>query len=138
MKIHTTNYKDTLIEIAEDCPVSKSEIPPVKRNKTLANIQLEMVLDNPYKYTSDEVLFECFVQKNNISESEKEKNHTEFFSKGQPCFRSSAIAKRYGFGIHSDSDGRIAFFPVESKVYQDLLKDDSVKKVKAMRTKRVR
>ncbi|HPZ25436.1 MAG TPA: DUF6157 family protein, partial [Kaistella sp.] len=97
MKVHTTNYIDTLIEIAEDSPVSKSEIPPVKRNKTLANIQIEMVLENPYKYTSDEVLFECFVQKNNISESEREKARSEFFSKGQACLRSSAIAKRYGF-----------------------------------------
>ena len=61
MKVHTTNYIDTLIEIAEDSPVSKSEIPPANTNKTLANIQIEMVLENPYKYTSDEVLFECFV-----------------------------------------------------------------------------
>ena len=136
MKVHTTNYIDTLIEIAEDCPVSKSEVPPVKRNKTLANIQLEMVLENPYKYTSDEVLFECFVQKNDISESEKEKARSEFFSKGQPCFRCSAVSKRYGFGVHSDADSKIAFYPVESKEYRDFLKDDSVKKVKAMRTKR--
>ncbi len=136
MKIHTTNYTDTFIEIAEDCPVSKAEIPPVKRNKTLVNIQLEMVLKNPYKYTSDEVLFECFAQKNDISESERNNAKSLFFSKGQACFRSSALPKRYGFGVHSNSEGKIAIFPVESEEYQNFLKDDSVKKVKAMRTKR--
>lgn len=55
MKRHTTNYKNTLIEIAEDCPVQQSEIPPIKRNKTLANMQYEMISENPYKFTSDEV-----------------------------------------------------------------------------------
>ena len=138
MKMHTTNYKNTFIEVAEDCPVSVAEIPPVKRNKTLANIQLEMVLENPYKYTSDEVLFECFAIKNEIGKDERDEARRNFFSKGQPCFRSSALGKRYGFGVHSDAEGKIAFFPVESEEYQNFLKDDSVKKVKAMRTKRAK
>ncbi len=136
MKIHTTNYTDTFIEIAEDCPVSRAEIPPIKRNKTLANIQLEMVFKNPYQYTSDEVLFECYVQKNDISESEKLEAKSQFFSKGQACFRSSALTKRYGFGVHSNSEGKIALFPVESDAYQNFLKDDTITKVKAMRTKK--
>lgn len=136
MKTHTTNYKDTFIEIAEDCPVSESEIPPVKRNRTLAEIQYDMISKNPYKFSSDDVMFECYVQKNDITETEKMAARKQFFSKGQACFRSSALGKRYGFGIHSNSDGKVALFPVESEEYQKFVEDPEVKKVKAMRTKK--
>lgn len=138
MKIHTTNYKDTFIETAEDSPVLKSEIPPVKRNRTLANIQFEMVSRNPYQYTSDDVMFECYAQKNDIAESERNAARKEFFSKGQACFRSSALTKRYGFGVHHNAEGKVALFPMESEEYQNFLQDESVAKVKAMRTKRAR
>ncbi|MFP3836102.1 DUF6157 family protein, partial [Chryseobacterium sp. SIMBA_028] len=60
----------------------------------------------------------------------------KFFSKGQPCLRTSPLSKRYGFGIHHDSEGKVALFPVESKDYQTFLNDDSITKVKAMRSKR--
>lgn len=56
MKIHTTNYRDTFIEIADDCPVKEGQIPPLKgTNKTVANIQFEMISENPYTFTSDDV-----------------------------------------------------------------------------------
>lgn len=59
MKIHTTNYTNTLIEIAEDSPVSKAVIPLVKNEKkTIANYQFEKLSKKPLKYTSDELLFE--------------------------------------------------------------------------------
>jgi len=46
MKIHTTNYKDTFIEIADDCPSIIGVAPPIKGDsKTTANIQFEMVRD---------------------------------------------------------------------------------------------
>lgn len=138
MKIHTTNFKDSLIEVAEDSPVLKSEIPPVKRNRTLAEIQYDMVSQNPYQYTSDDVMFECYVQKNDIAESERKAARKEFFSKGQACFRSSALTKRYGFGVHHNAEGKVALFPMESEEYANLVQDESVAKVKAMRTKRAR
>ncbi len=65
-----------------------------------------MLAGKPYQYTSDDVLFECFAQKNDISESERKSARTEFFSKGQPCLRSSALAKRYGFGFHFDDQSK--------------------------------
>ncbi len=136
MKIHTTNYKNTFIEIAEDCPVSSGQIPPTKRNPTLANIQYEMVAENPYHFTSDEVMFECFAQKNDITENERAKGRKDFFSKGQACFRSSALAKRYGFGVHHNEEGKVAIYPAGSEEYERLVNDDSVAKVKAMRNKK--
>ncbi|MEJ7677002.1 MAG: DUF6157 family protein [Segetibacter sp.] len=61
----------------------------------------------------------------------------KFFSKGQPCFRSSPLPKRYGWGVHSDHEGKMAIFAVESDEYKNFLKDKNLKHLKAMRTKRM-
>lgn len=136
MKFHTTNYENTFIEIADDCPVSAAAAPPPKLPKTAAQLQFELITQNPYVFTSDDVLFEIFALKNNLSESEKPEARKRFFSKGQACMRSSPLSKRYGFGIHSNMEGKIALFPVESEQYKEFLKNANVKKVKAMRSKR--
>lgn len=135
MKIHTTNYKDTFIEIADDCPVANGEIPPIKANtKTVANIQFEMVKNNPYKFTSDDILFQVFANKNNLTKSEYKEAREQFFSKGQPCFRASPLTKRYGWGVHNDKDGKMAIFGAESAEYKKLSKDKTLEIVKAMKS----
>jgi Family of unknown function (DUF6157) len=135
MKTHTTNYLNTFIEVAEDCPTTLGEIPPTKGdNKTVANIQFEMINKNPYKYTSDDVLFQVFALKNDLTESELEKAREQFFSKGQPCFRASPLTKRYGWGVHNDKDGKIGLFGLESEEYQKLSKNNELKVVKAMKS----
>lgn len=136
MKLHTTNYTNTLIEVAGDCPVDHAQIPPEKKEKTLANLQYEKLIKSPYQYTSDDIIFECYAIKNDISESEREEARKLFFSKGQACLRSSPLAKRYGFGFHHNNEGKVAMFPVESENYQKILHDPSVNKTKAMRSKR--
>jgi hypothetical protein len=104
--MHTTNYLNTFIEVAEDCPVKAAEIPPVKTKKTAANIQFEMLIDNPYRFTSDEVLFQVFALKNQIPARDQKAEREKFFSKEQPCFRSSPLTKRYGYGVHSNEKAR--------------------------------
>ncbi len=136
MKQHTTNYKNTFIEVAEDCLISEAKIPPEKKEKTMANLQYEIILKNPYKYTSDDIIFECYSIKNDITEREKSAERQNFFSKGQPCLRCSPLAKTYGFGIHHNNEGKVAVYPLKSEDYQKFLKDDTVTKVKAMRSKR--
>ncbi|MEM6799832.1 MAG: DUF6157 family protein [Bacteroidota bacterium] len=137
--MHTTNYFNTFIEIAEDCPVNQGEIPPVKPDKkTVANLQFEMLIDNPYKYNSDEVLFGVFAIRKEFQSVEMEEQRAQYFSKGQPCFRSSPLTKRYGWGLHANEEGKIALFATDSKEYQEFLADDSLKKVKAMRSKRAK
>ncbi|KFF19678.1 DUF6157 family protein [Chryseobacterium sp. JM1] len=135
--IHTTNYTNTFIEIADDCPVSKAEIPPEKKVKTLASLQYEQIVKEPYRYSSDDIVFDCHTVKNDISDSEKPQARIDFFSKGQPCLRSSPLAKRYGFGIHHNEDSKVAVFPAESDEYEKFLHDNSIKKVKAMRSKKI-
>ena len=137
MKTHTTNYTNTLIEIAEDSPVSKAVIPVVKNEKkTIANYQFEKLSKQPLKYTSDELLFEIFAERNDISSSELEQEKQNYFSKGQACLRTSPLAKKNGFGIFHNQNSKVKLIPAESEEYQQLLKDDSIKKVKAMRSKK--
>ncbi|MBC7383795.1 MAG: hypothetical protein H7296_12520 [Bacteroidia bacterium] len=134
MKIHTTNYIDTFIEIAIDCPTTIGEIPPLKgEKKTAANIQFEMLYKNPYKYTSDDILFQVFADKNEIIKSGYMKARELFFSKGQPCFRASPLTKRYGWGVHNSREGKMAIYGAESAAYKQFLKDSTLKVVKAMK-----
>lgn len=135
--MHTTNYYNTFIEIAEDCPVDQGEMPPIKGEKrTVANFQFDLLYDNPYKYTSDEILFSVYANRKEIAKRDWEEEKAIYFSKGQPCFRASPLTKRYGWGIHSNEEGKIAMYGAETKMYQQLLGDNSIKKVKAMRSKR--
>lgn len=135
MKIHSTNYINTFIEVAEDCRVDRGEAPPVKRRSlTAANIQFNMIKNNPYKYTSDEVLFQVFADKQDLTKGEYEKAREIFFSKGQPCLRASPLTKRYGWGIHSNKDGKIAMFGCETAEYERLTQDQSIKIIKAMKS----
>lgn len=137
MKTHTTNYKNTLIEVAEDCPLTQGRVPEPKGNKpTVANLQFDMISSNPYKYTSDDVLFSTYATRKEIPENELEAQRAAFFSKGQACFRASPLAKSYGWGIHSNEEGRIALYGMETDEYKKFKEDGGVKKVKAMRSKK--
>ena len=136
MKVHTTNYTNAFIQVAEDSPVKEGEVPPAKKEKTLANIQYEMISENPYMFTSDDVLFHCYATKNAIKKSELNKARKEFFSKGQACFRSSPLTKRYGFGVHSDEEGKIALYGAETSGYRKFSNDRKLTVVKAMRSKK--
>ncbi len=137
MKIHTTNYHNSFIEIAEDSPTKTGEMPPVKENaRTVANIQFDLLYDNPYKFTSDDVLFLVHAERNDVKKNELEEAREKFFSKGQPCFRASPLTKRYGWGVHSDAEGKIAIYGCETAEYQKLSKDKKLSVVKAMKTSR--
>ncbi|KUJ60438.1 hypothetical protein AR687_17790 [Flavobacteriaceae bacterium CRH] len=137
MKTHTTNYQNTFIEAAVDSPATHGEIPPTKgENKTVANIEFEMISKNPYKYSSDEVLFQVFADKNDLTKSAYKEAREQFFSKGQACFRASPLTKRYGWGIHNDENGKIALYGLNTPQYEKFSKDENLKIVKAMRSSR--
>lgn len=137
MKTHTTNYKDTFIEAAEDCPAVKGEIPPVKEEaKTIANIQFDLLNRNPYQFTSDDLLFQVHAMRNDLSPSELAAEREQFFSKGQACLRTSPLTKRYGWGIHNDSNGKIALYGRETDSYETFRQDKNLKIVKAVRSRK--
>ena len=134
MKPHTTNYFDTFIEVAEDTKADAGTRPPIKEKKTIAEMQYELIANNPYKYTSDDILFQVYAYRADLTKEEYKQAREEFFSKGQPCFRASPLTKTHGFGIHSNSAGKIALYGMETKEYQKYLADTKIKKVKAMKS----
>ncbi len=135
MKIHTTNYINTFIEIADDSTIVHGEVPPVKGEKrTVANIQFDIISKNPYRFTSDDVLFQVYASRNDLTVPEYEEARRKFFCKGQACFRASPLTKKYGWGMHNNEEGKIALYGAETPMYEKLVNDKEVKKVKAMRS----
>jgi len=133
MKDH--NYYSTFIEVAEDCPVSIAEIPKSNNNTpSIPVLQYEMIANNPYRYTQEDVLFEVFATRTGIQEEMKQVEREKFFSKGQPCLRTSSLGKRYGWGIHCDGQGKLALYAMESEEYQTLKNSADIKSIKAMRS----
>lgn len=134
--MHTTNYFNTFIEIAEDSPVSEGVTPPKKNGvPTIASLQYDMIARNPYEFTSDDVLFEVYLVRKDVVAGGYEEERKQFFSKGQPCFRSSPLAKQYGWGVHSDNDGKIAIIAAGTSDYVRMIKDRTLIHKKAMRSK---
>lgn len=136
MKIYSTNYFNTLIEAAADTKVVKGTIPPSKSNKTVAERQYELIASAPYQYTSDDIIFQVYAERRDLTPDEYPEARAVFFSRGQACLRASPLTKTYGYGIHSNSEGRIALYGMETAIYQKFVADDNTAKVKAMRSTR--
>jgi hypothetical protein len=137
MKTHSTNYYDTFIAIADDSKANKGEVPADKgHNKTAAGLQFEMISKHPYQYTSDDVIFAAYAHRHDLTENELNETRKQFFAKGQACLRASALGKRYGWGVHSNADGKIALYGCDTPEYRDYLNQKGIKVVKAMRSKR--
>jgi hypothetical protein len=133
----TTNYENTFIAVADDCPTAKGEVPPEgPKGKTVALLHFETLNGQPYRHSSDDVVFAAFAAKNDIPESELAAARKAFFAKGQPCLRCSPLAKRYGWGIHSNAEGKVALYALGSEGYDRWANDAATKQVKAMRSKR--
>ena len=135
MKIHSTNYYNTLITVAEDCKTLKGEIPPLKIDKlTVANMQFDRLMKEPAKVNSDDLIFDIHAKRKDLLEEELAEERGKFYSKGQACLRTSPLAKSYGWGIYYDAEGKIRLIDSATDEYQKMLKDDSIKKLPAMRS----
>lgn len=134
------NYIDTFITVADDSGAEKSVVPEERGGKkTVAVIQYEMLVDDPYKYTQEDVLFETHVRHKGIPAAElktkRKQVREEFFAKEQPCLRTSPLARKYGWGFHFDPKGKVAMVPMESREYKQLSREAS-KVLKALRSSR--
>lgn len=134
--MHTTNYVNTFIEIADDCKAETGKVPPEKAEKSVAQMQFEMITEQPYQHTSDELIFSIYAMRNQISPAELDTKRKEFFSKGQACLRASPLGKTYGWGIHHDAESKVAIYALGSSEYERLKSDPSLKHVKAMKSSR--
>ncbi|WP_243229719.1 DUF6157 family protein [Microbacterium sp. CIAB417] len=135
MATHTTNYRATFIEVAEDCPTDHATEPPAGDPPTIAALQYRLIAEEPYAHTSDDVVFAVHALRRGMDPDDSAARE-EFFSKGQPCLRSSPLGKRYGWGILSDEQGRVALVARESQTYAALAADPALGHTRAMRSRR--
>lgn len=134
--MHTTNYYDTFIEVAADCPADAAQEPPTSEKATVAALHYALIAAEPYARTSDEVIFETYARRAGIADADRDAAWQQFFAKGQPCLRSSPLGKRYGWGTHHDGQGRVAAYPVDSDEYRRLAAESSLAHTRAMRSTR--
>jgi Family of unknown function (DUF6157) len=128
---------DMFIEVAEDCPAVRAEIPPARAGRaTKAAIEYELIAGEPYSLTEEDVAFRTRVLMRDIPEADWPAERERLLSQEKPRLRVSGLAKRYGWGIHIDSHGHVALVPVESEEYQRLAADPALRHVRAFRSKR--
>lgn len=132
----TTNYHDTFLQVAEDCPVQQGTVPPERARPTVARLQFELAAAAPYTLTSDDLLFAVHALRTGIPEGERAAAREAFFSRSQACLRASPLPQRYGWGIHHDAEGRIALVPVGTPEYRRFAEDPSLAQLRAMRSSR--
>lgn len=127
----------TFIEVAEDCPAVRAEIPPTRADRpTKAAIEYKLIAGAPYVLTEEDVAFRTRVIMRHIPEADWAAERERFLAQTKPRLRVSALAKRYGWGIHIDSHGRVALVAVESADYQRLAADPALRHVRAFRSTR--
>jgi hypothetical protein len=123
-------YANSFIAASEDCPMLGETPPSGKRS--IAEVQYEMLVLQPYRFTQDDVLFESSSARRAGEEGDRE----AFFAKPQACLRCSPLVKRWGWGIHFDAEGKAAAFPKGSEEYARLAQDSSLMQTRGMRSKR--
>ena len=134
---------DTFVLVAPDCPVSSAVVPEAKQtNPSVPVIQYKLLTAKPYRLTLEDLIFETYTRRAGIPKAEVKQRsaaiRAELFSKPHACMRASAFPKRYGWGVHYDSKGRLALYPVESAEYKQFAAGNvkGVKVVAALRSKR--
>ncbi|MFK7804685.1 MAG: DUF6157 family protein [Anaerolineae bacterium] len=135
------SYKNTFIEISPDSAATKSLAPTSTRTKKPAHIiQYELLTQNPYTFNHEELVFEVYVRHKEIPEAELADYHDkiwhELHSKGHPCMRASTLTKKFGWGSHYNSEGKIALYGMDSSEYANFVEDEETKNLLGMRSKR--
>ncbi|WP_173635093.1 DUF6157 family protein [Paramixta manurensis] len=126
--MHSTNYRNTLITVSDDCPVTVATRPA--KAGTIAERQFAQLSAAPYTLTSDELLLAVENARKGPVTAD------EFFAKPQACLRASPLVKKHGYGLHHNSESRVALVAMESAEYARLLADASVVKRRGMRSSR--
>ena len=135
------NYIDTFIQVAADCPVTIGVVPVAKgTSKPAQVIEYELLSENPYKYTQEDLIFEVYVRHKSVpSEDLKARGaeiRAELFQKPHPCLRASLLPKKYGWGVHFNTEGKIALYGMETEEYRNFIRSESLKLLTAFRNKR--
>jgi len=118
--VNSTNTFDTLIAVASDSTADHGTAPRETASPSIALRTFRMIHEHPYRYTADDVIFTVYADRNAIPAAKRPAARKAFFAKGQACLRCSDLGKKYGWGIHSDAEGRVALVAVETEEYEAL------------------
>lgn len=135
------NYTNTFIAVSADTKAKVGSAPPERNSKpSIAQLEYALIAPQPYKLTHEEVQFAVHVQRTGITPAQLKAKRkalwAEFFSKPMACMRTSPLAKSYGWGLHFNTESKVALVAVESAEYQALSSDASIQQTRAMRSKR--
>lgn len=79
---HTTNYADVFITVSEDTKTLSSKTP---KPGTIAYLQYQLITENPYQFTSDEIMFKVHAMRTPGVKENSQKDYLEFFLRQRPA-----------------------------------------------------
>lgn len=135
---------DTFVQVAQDCPVTVGVVPTTKKDAkpSIHMIQFELLSASPYCYTIEDLIYEVHIRHKEIPVEQVEQNRdrirVELFSKSHPCMRASMLPKKFGWGVHYDTEGKLALYGMETEQYREFIEgtNGGPSLVYAMRNKR--
>lgn len=132
----TTNYVETFITVSPDSRVETAQVPA--KAGSIAQLQHRLLAAQPYRFTSDELLFEVHAIRNGIVPGDRERARAAFFARPQACLRASPLVKHFGWGLHHDAESRVATYGIETDAYRELGTRKGLRIVSGMRSHRAR
>jgi hypothetical protein len=130
----TSNYRDTFITVAADCPADRGLVPP--REGSIAGLQHALLTADPYRWTSDDLLFEVHARRHALPAHARDAERAAFDAKPRACLRASPLVKQFGWGLHHDANARVAAYAVDDPRYRELAAETGLRVVAGMRTRR--
>jgi Family of unknown function (DUF6157) len=130
----STNYLRTFITVSPDSKAVSGIVP--SKAGGIASLQHALLLEQPYAFTSDELLFEVHIRRNGIAKTDRDHERALFFARSHACLRASPLVKQFGWGLHHDEVGKIAAYGVNTDAYRELVTRPDLKIVSGMRSRR--
>lgn len=133
-------YVNTFIAVAPDCPVPGPVEPPaVAARPSVARVQYDVLRASPGMLTEEEVLAWSGPDlrgQADVTDEELARVVEGIDSRPHACLRTSPLPKRYGWGLHYDSEGRITLHGVGTDEYAAMSQDPALVQLVAMRSRR--
>lgn len=135
------NYINTFIAVSPDTKAKVGSVPLARGDKrSIAQIEYDLISSHPYEFTQEEVQFSVHVERTGITTAQLKSRRkglwSDYFSKPMACMRTSPLARSYGWGLHFDSEGKVALVPMEGPQYRKLSASRSIEQTRAMRSRR--
>lgn len=116
--------REELIEVAEDYLEKYAQEPPNGNTKTIPRIEYELLIASPYNFTERELFYEVHVVHRN-------RPHLKIDTYN---IKRSLLVQSFGWGLHRNSEGKLALVALESDRYKEL--QGSIKRSKSYRKSR--